>query len=88
MGRRGPKPTEHTDWVAAAWANVITHPDWNRPKSRTKVLAEVGRRFGLGGCDLDNQTDSAVASELKRILDRYGDIIVKQLADELATRMG
>ena len=88
--KRGPKPMvygAHDDWVVAAWSDVISETPEDEDWPNTGVLADIGRYYGLGGKNNPDAEDHGIASELKRILNRYRRIIVKQLSDELTTRM-
>ena len=78
---------EHDDWVVAAWQNVLGETPDGKMWPNTKVLAKIGRYYGLGGKNNESTEDYAIASELKRILIRYGPIIVEKLSEEINIRM-
>ena len=88
--KRGPKQMnsgEHDDWVVSAWEEVISVTPKDKKWPDTKTLAKIGRYYGLGGRDSAIADDGGIASELKRILIRYGPIIVKQLSEEIIERL-
>ena len=76
----------HDDWVAAAFLHVIACTPKGKEWPDTNTLAEIGRYFGLGGKDPANAENHGIASELKRIIERYRSIIVRQLGDELTAK--
>lgn len=87
--KTGKKPMEsgtHDDWVAAAWCEVVTKTPIGKEYPSTKTMAKIGRYYGLGGKDASMSEDSGIASELKRILTRYRQIIVDQISTELSDR--
>ena len=84
--KRGPKPMEsgeHDDWVLAALLSVNEVTPEGEEWPDTKVLAKIGRFYGLGGEDNENTEDYAIASELKRILARYKSIAINQLINKI-----
>lgn len=80
---RGRKPVDdagtYSGWILDAWWEYFLAD--RAKEADTVIAARIGRKYGLGGKGGDD-ADSAVASQLKRELERYRHVLdIKFAAD-------
>ena len=87
-GRTTKVPSAHTDWAPNAAMDLLEALRRRVDgETETAVRAKIGRKYGLGGHDAANEPDSAIASELMRILERYSQSIANHWAQVLDQRL-
>jgi hypothetical protein len=88
-GRKGrPKDDlRHAHHATEMWFRYMDAMAARDGRTETAICAALGREFGLGGVDAEAEGDSAVASEFKRLIDTYRQLIVKQVSALVAAKL-
>ena len=77
---------QHEAWVVEAFFDVLAATPIGKNWPNTRVLAKISRDYPLRKTiqSADDETDGALASELKKILERYRPLVIARLAKRIS----